>query len=68
MFFRLINQLAKQEGVTEQIKAKNQLLWVQKMNSTVNFRNSSQFDSTLANRSHFISLSYCSFEIRHADL
>ena len=33
MFFRLVNQLAKQEGVTEQLKAENQMLWVRKMNN-----------------------------------
>ena len=36
MFFRLVNQLAKQEGVTEKIKAENQMLWVRKMNSIRN--------------------------------
>lgn len=33
MFFRLVKQLAKKEGVTEQLKAKNQMLWVQRMNN-----------------------------------
>ena len=37
MFFRLVNQLAEKEGVTEQLKAENQMLWVRKMN---NIRNS----------------------------
>lgn len=36
MFFRLVNQLAKQEGATEQLKAKNQMLWVKRMNSIRN--------------------------------
>ena len=27
MFFRLVNQLAEKEGVTEQLKADNQMLW-----------------------------------------
>lgn len=36
MFFRLVNQLAKQEGVTEQLKVKNQMLWVRKMNNIRN--------------------------------
>ena len=36
MFFRLVNQLAKQEGVTEHLKAENQMLWVKKMNSIRN--------------------------------
>jgi len=35
--FRLItNQMAKAEGVTEQLKAENQMLWVQKMNNIRN--------------------------------
>ena len=33
MFFRLVEQLAEKEGVTEQLKAKNQMLWVKRMNS-----------------------------------
>ena len=33
MFPRLVKQLAEKEGVTEAIKAENQMLWVQKMNS-----------------------------------
>ena len=33
MFFRLIKQMAERDGVTEQLKAENQMLWVQKMNS-----------------------------------
>lgn len=36
MFFRLVKQLAKQEGVTEQLKADNQIMWVQKMNNIRN--------------------------------
>ena len=36
MFFRLVNQLAKQEGVTEQLKAEDQMLWVRKMNNIRN--------------------------------
>ena len=36
MFSRLVKQLAEKEGVTEAIKAENQLLWVQKMNSISN--------------------------------
>ena len=32
MFDRLVKQFAKQEGVTEQLKAENQMLWVRKMN------------------------------------
>lgn len=36
MFSRLVKQLAEKEGVTEAIKAENQMLWVQKMNSICN--------------------------------
>ena len=33
MFFRLVKQMAKQEGVTEQLKADNQMEWVARMNN-----------------------------------
>ena len=33
MFDLLVCQLAEQEGVTEQLKAENQMEWVQRMNS-----------------------------------
>ena len=33
MYDRLISQLAEQEGITEQLKATNQMEWVQRMNS-----------------------------------
>ena len=36
MFDRLVSQLAEREGVTEQLKADNQMLWVKKMNSIRN--------------------------------
>ena len=36
MFFRLVKQLAKKEGVTETLKAENQMLWVRKMNNLRN--------------------------------
>ena len=36
MFFRLVKQLAEKEGVTEQLKADNQMLWVARMNSICN--------------------------------
>ena len=32
-FELLVEQMAKQEGVTEQLKAKNQMLWVRRMNN-----------------------------------
>ena len=33
MFFQLVKQYADRQGVTEQLKVENQLLWVQKMNN-----------------------------------
>ena len=33
MFSRLVKQLSEKEGVTEALKAKNQMLWVQRMNN-----------------------------------
>lgn len=30
MFFHLVKEYADRQGVTEQLKAENQLLWVQK--------------------------------------
>ena len=33
MFLRLVEQMAKREGVTEQLKAENQMEWVGRMNS-----------------------------------
>ena len=36
MYDRLVRQLAKQEGITERLKTKNQLLWVQRMNNISN--------------------------------
>ena len=32
MFFELVKQMAGLEGITEQLKAQNQMLWVQRMN------------------------------------
>ncbi len=32
-FFRLVNQMAEREGITEKLKTENQMLWVQKMNN-----------------------------------
>ena len=34
MFDRLVNRFVKQEGVTEQLKAENQMLWVARMSVT----------------------------------
>ena len=36
MFFELVKQLAAREGVTEQLKAQNQMLWVQRMDNIRN--------------------------------
>lgn len=36
MFFELVKQLAAREGVTEQLKAQNQMPWVHRMNSIRN--------------------------------
>ena len=36
LFLRLVKELAEKEGVTEQRKAENALLWVQKMNNIRN--------------------------------
>ena len=33
MFFELVKQLAAREGVTKQLKAQDQMLWVQRMNN-----------------------------------
>ena len=32
MFLELVKQMAAREGITEQLKAQNQMLWVQRMN------------------------------------
>lgn len=32
MFLRLVKELATKEGITETLKVKNQMLWVQRMN------------------------------------
>lgn len=36
MYDNLVNQLAEQEGITEQLKAESQILWVQQMNNIAN--------------------------------
>ena len=33
MFFRLATEYSDRQGVTEQLKSKNQFLWIQKMNN-----------------------------------
>ena len=39
MFSRLVKQMAAHEGITEQLKAEIQLLWIQKMNNIRNRAN-----------------------------
>ena len=36
MYFRLVKQMAEREGVTEQLKAENQMEWVRRMNNMRN--------------------------------
>ena len=36
MYFRLVKQLAEQEGITEALKAENQMEWVGRMNNIRN--------------------------------
>ena len=36
MFFRLVKQISEREGVTEQLKADNQMEWVARMNNIRN--------------------------------
>lgn len=33
MFLRLVNELAEKNGITETLKAENQMLWVRRMNA-----------------------------------
>lgn len=36
MFLRLVKQMSEQQGITEQLKADNQMIWVQRMNNIRN--------------------------------
>ena len=36
MYDRLVNQLVEKQGITEQLKAENQMFWVQQMNNIAN--------------------------------
>ena len=36
MYENLVKQIAKKEGITEQLKGNNQMLWVQQMNNIAN--------------------------------
>ena len=51
MFNRLVAQLVVQEGVTEQLKAANQMEWVQRMNNILN-RASEIVHTTLISKYH----------------
>ena len=33
LFFRVVNEMVLSEGITEELKVQNQLLWVQRMNN-----------------------------------
>ena len=33
LFFRIVNEMARCEGITEELKTEDQLLWVQRMNN-----------------------------------
>ena len=33
MFFRLVEEIAENEGITEKLKVENQMFWVQRMNA-----------------------------------
>ena len=33
MFFRLVKEMAEREGITEELKAKNQMEWIARMNN-----------------------------------
>ena len=33
MFFRMVKELSEKDGITETLKAENQMLWVQRMNA-----------------------------------
>ncbi len=36
MFFRMVKEMAEKQGVTEQLKAADQMAWVRKMNAIRN--------------------------------
>ena len=36
MFFRLADEMAKREGITEQLKAADQMEWIRRMNNIQN--------------------------------
>lgn len=36
LFFRLVKQMVEKQGITEQLKARDQMMWVGKMNAVRN--------------------------------
>lgn len=49
MYDRLVNQLANKQGSAEQLKADNQMLWVQMMNNIANQAREIVFDDIIYN-------------------
>lgn len=49
MYDNLVTQLAEQEGITEQLKAENQMLWVQAMNNISNCAREIVYNETIYN-------------------
>ena len=47
MLYRLVEQLKRQEGVTEELKANEQLTWVQRMNSIRNRAEETVFEELI---------------------
>lgn len=52
MYDTLIKQLAENEGITEQLKAENQMLWVQRMNNIANQAREIVFNEIICNSSN----------------
>ena len=49
MYNRFVKEFAEKQGVTEELKAKNQMLWVQKMNNIANQVKEIIFDDIIFN-------------------
>lgn len=52
MYDNLVKQLAEQEVITEQLKAENQMLWVQQMNNIANQAREIVFNEIICNSSN----------------
>ena len=52
MYDTLIKQLAENEGIIEQLKAENQMLWVQQMNNIANQAREIVFNEIICNSSN----------------